>query len=322
MLETLADAAARFGTESLGPASRLFPLYLLTSLLIAAAVYLASRPRQSFLSWLLPLERRFGRSHLVDLQLFALGRLLGALGLFDALVLRTLAAAVVLACLGSSVAAEARWHPLLVGLLLVLATDFAVYWVHRLHHELPVLWPFHAVHHSAEVLTPVTVYRKHPLYDLVSSLLRNLLLGFVQGALLAVAVGRVEVSTIAGVNAFVVAFNVVGANLRHSHVWLGYGRWLEHLLISPAQHQIHHSRALRHHDRNYGEIFALWDWMFGTLYVPRGRETLEFGLADREGRPLPQPHGSLGAALAVPLRESRAALRSRRAPPPEPAGGT
>jgi hypothetical protein len=90
---------------------------------------------------------------------------------------------------------------------------------------------------------------------------------------------------------------------------------LEHIVISPAQHQIHHSRAVEHHDKNYGEVLAIWDWMFGTLYVPNGRETIDFGLADAEGRPLPQPHGSLGQALIQPVRQAlkAAGVRSRKA---------
>jgi sterol desaturase/sphingolipid hydroxylase (fatty acid hydroxylase superfamily) len=57
------------------------------------------------------------------------------------------------------------------------------------------------------------------------------------------------------------------------------------VLISPAHHQIHHSAAPRHCDRNMGLVFALWDWAGGTLYPPDRRERLTYGLIDRaEGR--------------------------------------
>ena len=165
------------------------------------------------------------------------------------------------------------------------------------------------MHHSAEVLTPLTLYRKHPVYDLLGTLLRGLLIGITTGVVLYAFFGKVNVYVIGGANLVYCAFNFVGSNLRHSHVWLSYGPVLERVFISPAQHQIHHSRAMRHRDRNYGEVFALWDWMFGTLYVPRERETLEIGLADAAGNALPQPHGSLRAALLVPFVDSFAALR-------------
>jgi hypothetical protein len=65
--------------------------------------------------------------------------------------------------------------------------------------------------------------------------------------------------------------------------------------------------------RNYGEVPALRDWMFATLYLPEADQTIRFGLGDATGRPLPQPHPTLGRALAVPLRDAARALhRARR----------
>jgi hypothetical protein len=87
-----------------------------------------------------------------------------------------------------------------------------------------------------------------------------------------------------GLNALVFAYYLAGYNLRHSSVWLSYGRAMEQVLISPAQHQIHHSSDPRHADRNFGFIFACWDGLFGTLYVPQGRETLTFGITGGEAR--------------------------------------
>lgn len=228
-------------------------------------------------------------------------------------MLRSVVAATVMVTIGGQAAAESCWHPLMVGLVMVLATDFCIYWVHRVHHEAPALWPFHAVHHSAEVLTPLTVYRKHPIYDFISDIVRSIVLGALQGMLLAMFVGKIALTHIAGVNAFYFFFNALGSNLRHSQVWLSYGPVLERILISPAQHQIHHSSAVHHHNRNYGEIFAVWDWMFGALYLPEVREELEFGLADAHGNRQPQPHPTLSNALVVPLVESWSIL-SRRSP--------
>ena len=73
---------------------------------------------------------------------------------------------------------------------------------------------------------------------------------------------------------------VLIGNLRHSHVWLSYGVVLNHIFISPAQHQIHHSQRPDQFGKNVGYALAIWDWLFGTLYVPKGRETFSFGLGD------------------------------------------
>lgn len=286
-----------------GPSVRLFPVYLATTVLIAISIYFFSKPGKSFWLWLLPKEIWAHPSTLLDIKLFVLGRTLTLFGFFNQVALTNAASLFVLVALRGRSDAGDPADPLLVGLCILLANDFTVYWVHRLHHESVRLWPFHSLHHSAEVMTPITVYRKHPVYDLFSSILRGVAYGSVQGVLLALFFGSVSVSTIIGINAFYFLFNLAGANLRHSHIWLSYGCFLEHILISPAQHQIHHSRAPAHHNKNYGEVLAIWDWMFGTLYVPQGAERLEFGLADMSGRSLPQPHGTLKAALLEPFRQ-------------------
>jgi hypothetical protein len=67
--------------------------------------------------------------------------------------------------------------------------------------------------------------------------------------------------------------------LQHSHVWIAFTGVLGRIFVSPAHHQIHHSADQKHFNCNFGSCLALWDWMFGTLYVPgKGREKLTFGV--------------------------------------------
>ena len=164
-------------------------------------------------------------------------------------------------------------------------------------------------------MTPVTVYRKHPVYDVFSTIIRTLLYGILQGLLMALFIGKVEFAVIAGTNAIYFLFNLFGSNLRHSHIWLSYGRVLEHVLISPAQHQIHHSMATRHWNKNYGEVFAIWDWMFGTLYVPRSYEEIRYGIEGLTGDA--QPHKTLKDALLLPMQESWDTLKPTQSDVPE-----
>jgi sterol desaturase/sphingolipid hydroxylase (fatty acid hydroxylase superfamily) len=312
-LARLTGIAGRF----LGPAERLSPIYLLVMVAIAFVLWrLGPRDRaQGFWGWLLPRSIYFHRSHWVDIKLFLFGRLVGALGLLSRLGLGTLVSASVIAFLASSFGATQQptqlgfWQMAALTVVFAAVADFSTYWIHRLHHENSVLWPFHAVHHSAEVLTPITLYRKHPVYDFLGGALRAVLVGITTGIVIFAFFGKIGVLAVGGANLVYCAFNFVGSNLRHSHIWFSYGPVLERIFISPAQHQIHHSRQPRHHDRNYGEIFALWDWMFGTLYVPRERETFDIGLADAAGNPLPQPHGTLRAALLQPFAASFQAMR-------------
>jgi sterol desaturase/sphingolipid hydroxylase (fatty acid hydroxylase superfamily) len=312
-LARLTAIAGRF----LGAGERLSPFYLLIMIVIAFVLWRFGRGAEQggFWSWLFPRSIYFHRSHWVDIKLFVFGRLFSALGLLNRLALGTAVSAGVIALLAVNFGTTQQssqigfWQMAALTVVFAAVADFSTYWVHRLHHENPVLWPFHAVHHSAEVLTPITLYRKHPVYDLLGGMLRALLVGIATGIVIYAFFGKISVLAIGGANLIYCAFNFVGSNLRHSHVWFSYGPVLERIFISPAQHQIHHSRLPRHHDRNYGEIFALWDWMFGTLYLPRGRETFEIGLADAAGNSLPQPHGTLRAALLEPFAASARALR-------------
>ena len=87
---------------------------------------------------------------------------------------------------------------------------------------------------------------------------------------------------ILGINVVQFAFYVIGFNLRHSHIPLGYGPVISQVLVSPWMHQVHHSREAKHFDKNMGFIFSFWDRMFGTLYVPKDGEQFELGLGDGE----------------------------------------
>jgi sterol desaturase/sphingolipid hydroxylase (fatty acid hydroxylase superfamily) len=300
--------------------SRVAAPYLATALGIAFILYLVSRERtgKSFWAFALPKEVYTHASNGTDVKLFFLGRLLDPIMRVAYIAAASVTAALVLQGLrGDSNPPEgdaelALGQLALLTLAMLLVSDFCTYWVHRLHHEHEALWPFHAVHHSAEVLTPLTLYRKHPVYDLFGALVHGLAAGVMHGLIMAMFFGPIGVLKIAGVNAFIVALNAAGANLRHSHIWWCFGPVLSRVFISPAQHQIHHSMAPAHHNKNYGEFFALWDWMFGTLYVPAGREQLTFGLADARGARLAQPHPDLRSALVAPFRESFAALKARR----------
>lgn len=91
---------------------------------------------------------------------------------------------------------------------------------------------------------------------------------------------KVDLLTVIGVNVIVFSFNVAGSNLRHSHISIKYWKWIEHIFISPAQHQLHHSLAKEHHDKNFGASLAIWDWIFGSLHYSEDIDDLTLGVED------------------------------------------
>lgn len=159
-----------------------------------------------------------------------------------------------------------------------LVDDLSRFSLHWLLHKNTWLWQLHKVHHSAEQLTPVTLYRMHPV-EMAFYYFRSLLVfSGVVGTFLFLFAGKLTGMTVLGVNVFLFLFNVLGANLRHSPVPLSYGRW-ERWLISPVQHQIHHSIQPVHFDKNFGSVLSVWDRLAGTWRSGVGVNTLTFGVA-------------------------------------------
>lgn len=166
----------------------------------------------------------------------------------------------------------------------VLAADLGLYVAHYLFHKSDFLWEFHKVHHSAEVLTPVTNHRIHPLQTIITHTFSGIGVGTVLGVFDYLYAYSIEPLLIVGVNLFSLGFIIITGNLTHSHIWWSFGPVLSKIFISPAQHQIHHSSALVHRDKNFGGGFALWDTLFCTLYTPKEKEDLVFGLGNNEDK--------------------------------------
>ncbi len=152
-------------------------------------------------------------------------------------------------------------------LFVFLLDDVSRYGLHRVMHKFDLLWRIHQLHHSASTLTPITTLRLHPIESVLYQIRGSLVHGFCAGSSFFFLGFQANSWEVWGASAWVIAFNILGANLRHSHIPFSYGR-LEALLISPAQHQAHHGvRTMKH---NYGSVLAIWDrlgnsWRSGKL---------------------------------------------------------
>jgi sterol desaturase/sphingolipid hydroxylase (fatty acid hydroxylase superfamily) len=164
--------------------------------------------------------------------------------------------------------------PFLVQFIAILfLSDFVQYWVHRTFHQVPFLWRFHAVHHSAETMDWLAGSRLHLVDVAVTrglSYVPIYVCGFSDAAVFAY-----------------VAFVSVQATFIHANVRFEFGplRWL---LATPQFHHWHHSAETEAVDKNFAVHLPVLDWMFGTLYMP-GRWPNSYGIA---GGPKP-PKGFL-----------------------------
>jgi sterol desaturase/sphingolipid hydroxylase (fatty acid hydroxylase superfamily)/creatinine amidohydrolase/Fe(II)-dependent formamide hydrolase-like protein len=308
MLELVTEPLSHF----LRPSDRVYWAYLAGAAVIAFAVYLKQNRKTSlkgFAEYLLPKSIWRHASTRTDIAYFLVNRIL-FLALFmpflvtlypavNHLVHELLAAFFAPQNLTASGGIVAGY-----ALTVLLAIDFVRFLAHYLQHKVDFLWQFHKVHHSAAVLTPLTVYRVHPVDDFLALTLGSVVLATLHGAFSFLFVNDVSFWTFGNVSLVTIAFYLAGYNLRHSHVWLSYGRVLERWLMSPAQHQIHHSCRPEHVDRNMGFILSVWDRLFGTLYVPAsGREDLTLGIAG-------EPEHHFASSLDCYVRPFRANLES------------
>ncbi len=109
-----------------------------------------------------------------------------------------------------------------------------------------------------------------------------LLVGFLCGIFSYLCGGKIQAHEVGGANIIIYLFLATGANLRHSPIKVTYPHFIEKIFISPFQHQIHHSMAKRHYDKNLGAKFAIWDYFFGTLSRSKDTKEVEFGLSPEE----------------------------------------
>ena len=180
---------------------------------------------------------------------------------------------------------------------LFVVWDLSRFGLHWVMHRSTLLWQFHQVHHSASSLTPLTLYRVHPVESLLYQLRGVIVTGLMTGAFAFAFGPRTVEFQLWGVNALGLLFSTVSGNLRHSHVRWGFGPGLERWLISPAQHQLHHSPAVEHSGANLGTWLAVWDRFAGSLRVS-GSADVEFGLLPEHCNHRPD---SLLSALFDPL---------------------
>lgn len=163
-------------------------------------------------------------------------------------------------------------------LVFFLLHDFGRYLAHWAQHKYSWLWQFHKVHHSAEVLTPITSFRAHPVDLLLMSLGASLFTGIALGIYDWLWHGYFGYWVFLGNHVLIAIYKLFG-NLRHSHVWLSYGP-LDRVFVSPAMHQIHHSSLPEHRDKNMGFALSIWDGWFGTRFIAGERMEFPMGIGD------------------------------------------
>jgi len=161
-----------------------------------------------------------------------------------------------------------NWLVFLASLILL---DLALYWQHRLFHEIPFLWRWHGAHHSDRTLNVTSGLRFHPGEALISTAIK---------AAAVLLIGPPALAVIC----FEILLNCASL-FNHANWRLGrVDGWLQKLVVTPDMHRLHHSRTPHESRMNYGFFLSLWDRLFGSyqLEPAQAHEAIDLGLADAE----------------------------------------
>lgn len=176
------------------------------------------------------------------------------------------------------------WTEVVLGVLLLdLIGAYAPHWV---EHKVKPLWMIHLVHHSDHHVDTTTANRHHPLESFIR-------FGFT-------LLGVFLVGANIGIIMLYQSLSLIATQFTHANIKLPkkVDLYLSYFLVSPDMHKTHHHFRLPYTDSNFGNIFSIWDRLFGT-YLPFDREKLVYGVDvffDEEA------NGKIGHLLKQPLQ--------------------
>lgn len=179
------------------------------------------------------------------------------------------------------------WAYVLVGLLLM--DFFGAYLAHFTEHKVKPLWMVHLVHHTDHHVDTTTANRHHP----IESVIRFVFTLF----------GVIIVGAPIGIVMLYQSLSLVATQFTHANIKLPrkVDDILSWVLVSPDMHKVHHHYVLPYTDSNYGNIFSIWDRLFGT-FMKYDRDDIVYGV---DTFPDEIENGNIGSLLKQPFHKYR-----------------
>jgi len=156
------------------------------------------------------------------------------------------------------------WAFTLVGLLVMDLVG--AYFIHWLEHRVKLIWGFHVIHHTDQEVDVTTANRHHPGESVLRALFTCIAVGVTGSPMWLVMLYQT-------LSVAFSQFNHANINLPN---WLD--KWVSWVIVSPNMHKVHHHDSLPYTDSNYGNIFAIWDRVFGTYKTMEVQKELHYGL--------------------------------------------
>lgn len=179
------------------------------------------------------------------------------------------------------------WIYTITGLLLL---DFiGAYLVHLIEHKVKILWRFHLIHHTDTWIDTTSANRHHPGESVIRFIFTT--------------IGVLIVGSPMWMVFLYQSLSVVFSQFNHANIPLPkkIDKYLSYIIVSPDMHKVHHHYKLPYTDSNYGNIFSVWDRIFGT-YTYLDREKIVYGVDTHMS---PNEHNKLKNLLKIPFQKYR-----------------
>ncbi len=156
------------------------------------------------------------------------------------------------------------WAQIIIGVMLL--DFFGAYLIHWIEHKVTVLWKFHLVHHSDTTVDVTTGLRHHPgeaIFRMIFTIL-----------------GVVIVGAPIWIVFLYQSLSALFTHFNHANIQMPkkLDRVLSYVFVTPYMHKVHHHYVLPLTDTNYGNIFAIWDRVFGTFAEVEDTKELKYGI--------------------------------------------
>lgn len=179
------------------------------------------------------------------------------------------------------------WLYTLVGLLLL--DLIGAYLVHLVEHKIKFLWRFHLIHHTDTWIDTTTANRHHPGESVIRFVFTTMGVLIVGSPMWLVFLYQ--------------TLSVIATQFNHANIALPK-KWdtvLSYLIVSPDMHKVHHHYKLPYTDSNYGNIFSIWDRLFGT-FKTLSKEDIVYGV---DTHMKTEEHNQLHNLLKIPFQKAR-----------------
>jgi sterol desaturase/sphingolipid hydroxylase (fatty acid hydroxylase superfamily) len=177
------------------------------------------------------------------------------------------------------------WIYAFIGLLLL--DLIGAYLVHLVEHKTKVLWRFHLIHHTDTWIDTTTANRHHPGESVIRFTFT--------------ALGVLIIGSPMWLVFLYQTLSVVATQFNHANISLPKkaDTILSYFIVSPDMHKVHHHHILPYTDSNYGNIFSIWDRLFGT-FMTLPKEEIIYGI---DTYPDPEDHNELKSLLKIPFQK-------------------